>query len=49
MYFQLTGNVGKVSVKKPIINYLNYQPKEPDLDYEGKITSDRKILFMVSQ
>ncbi|XP_063432885.1 coiled-coil domain-containing protein R3HCC1L-like [Mytilus trossulus] len=32
---ELSGNVGKVKVKKPVINYLNYQPKEPELDYEG--------------
>ncbi|CAC5376711.1 unnamed protein product [Mytilus coruscus] len=32
---ELSSNVGKVKVKKPVINYLNYQPKEPDLDYEG--------------
>ncbi|XP_076102475.1 uncharacterized protein LOC143071783 [Mytilus galloprovincialis] len=32
---ELSGNVGKVKVKKPVINYLNYQPKEPELDCEG--------------
>ncbi|XP_052099387.1 coiled-coil domain-containing protein R3HCC1L-like [Mytilus californianus] len=32
---ELSSNVGKVKVKKPVINYLNYQPKEPELDYEG--------------
>lgn len=47
-YFQLSGNVGKVKVKKPVINYLNYQPKEPELDYEGKTNVNISLYYWIS-
>lgn len=34
--FQLTANVGKVQIHKTKINYLEFQPKESDIDYKGK-------------
>ena len=33
---QLTVAVGKVKVTKPQFDYLDYQPKDPDMDYDCK-------------
>ncbi len=35
MLFQLTSAVGEVTVQNTRHDYLEYQPKDPDLDYEG--------------
>ena len=33
---QLTKKVGKVKIQKATINYLDFRPKDPDLNYDGK-------------
>ena len=35
---QLTAHVGEVEISKPkkVINYLDYQAKEPDIDMSGE-------------
>ena len=35
-FLQLIKTVGKVEVTKPKINYLKYEPKEPDMNMQGE-------------
>ena len=45
LFLQLTDFVGKVEIDKPKINYLKYQPKEPDFEYDGKNKKQKYHIF----
>lgn len=46
MLDQLTIAVGEdVMVERPKYDYLDFRPKDPDLDYDGKIRRKSSIKF----